>query len=81
MREWGTTKHIRKRKLSTIQKHNEMRDLIIEFDSLSESGKSSGLISHCQKLSLVRKGFFLNKDYDSPDFDSDCDSDSDSSSE
>ena len=60
---------------------NEMRDLIIQFDTLNESGKSSNLIQHCSKLSLARKGYFP-KDYDcDSDSDYDCDSVSDSSSE
>ena len=80
LREWGTTKNIRKRKMSTIAIHNEIRDLIIDFDSLTESGKLCNLISHCTKLSLARKGFHT-KDYDSPDWNSDPNSDSNSDSD
>ena len=72
--------NIRKRKMSTIAIHNEIRDLIIDFDSLTESGKLCNLISHCTKLSLARKGFHT-KDYDSPDWNSDPNSDSNSDSD
>ena len=41
MNSQGTTKNIRKRKMSTIAIHNEIRDLIIDFDSLRDPNSDS----------------------------------------